>query len=144
MRIQSLAWWLAASGITCASHPTAPPMYPARGAGCELAVFSTPVPGVPAWDDLGPVEAVCNINGNIAECLRQLRAEACHRGGDILYDVPAKPMRPVEQALVFRAQVAHTRRAPARPRAPDDEADPDADADAGTADGPVIPLGARN
>jgi hypothetical protein len=144
MRIPPVVWWL---GIVvwwlgCASQPGPLPRYPARAAGCELTIYPTSVPGVAAWDDLGPVEAVCNINGNTADCLRQLRAQACRMGGDIVYDWPKKPLRPTEQALLFRAQVAHSLRAPTPPRhRPGDEAEEDAPpADASH---PVIPLGAK-
>jgi hypothetical protein len=145
MRITPLVWWLGIAGIAagvvgCASQPGPPPRYPPRSAGCELAIYPTSVPGVAAWDDLGPVEAVCNINSNTADCLRQLRAEACRLGGDIVYDWPKKPLRPTEQALLFRAQVAHSLsgRTPPRHRPGDDTDEAAAPADANH---PVIPLG---
>jgi hypothetical protein len=63
-------------------------------------------------------------------------------GGDIVYDWPKKPLRPTEQALLFRAQVAHSLHGPTPPRhRPGDEAEEDAPpADASH---PVIPLGAK-
>jgi len=143
MGAPALVPWLLALGLlSCAGQPGPPPKYPPRSAGCDLAVFSTPVPGVPAWDDLGPVEAVCNINGTTAECLRRLRADACHMGGDIIYDLPAKPYRPADQAILFHAQVAHSRRREPLPgSASDDEAGAEDPAAVG-AGHPVIPLGA--
>jgi hypothetical protein len=101
--------------LACASTPAPDPVsangprYPRRAPGCELAVYHTPVPGIPAWDDLGAAEAMCNINDSPGECLRILKAEACRMGGDIIYNVPRKPYRPRDQVLQYRAQVAHTR-----------------------------------
>jgi hypothetical protein len=108
---------IAALGIGCASNAasdgqgqgTTSAKYPRRAPGCEIALYHTPVPGVSTWDDLGVTEAVCNINGSLAECMRQLKSEACRMGGDILYNVPRTPYRPRDQVLVFRGQVAHTR-----------------------------------
>lgn len=136
--------------LGCAASKSGDPRYPRRAAGCELAVYHTPVPGVAAWDDLGLAEAACNITMPVAECLRMLRAEACRLGGDILYNVPRNPYRPRDRVMVFRGQVAHTRSATAK-RADaqegehqpdksgnDDEAPPAASAE--EAAGPVVPL----
>ncbi len=92
----------------CASASPTAVRYPARPANCQLATFHTPVPGVPAWDDLGIAEAACHINSPETECLRALQAEACRLGGDILYNVPRKPFRPQDQTMVYRGQVAHS------------------------------------
>jgi hypothetical protein len=54
-------------------------------------------------------EAACNINESTSECVRLLRAEACRMGGDIVYNVPRKPLRPRDQVLLYRGQVAHSR-----------------------------------
>lgn len=129
----------------CASSGTTNARYPRRPPGCELSVYHTTVPGVPAWDDLGVAEAVCNIGVPVAECLRMLRAEACRLGGDILYNVPRKPFRPRDQVMQFRGQVAHTRQAGAAPaegeeRAPSKEDDLPPPASAEESAGPVTPL----
>ena len=142
IRPPSIIPGLLALGLSCAGQPGPPPRYPPRSAGCDLAVFSTPVPGVPAWDDLGPVEAVCNINGTTAECLRRLRADACHMGGDIIYDLPAKPYRPADQAILFHAQVAHSRRRDPPPAGASEDEGQAEDPAAEGARRPVIPLGA--
>ena len=52
-------------------------------------------------------------------------------GGDIVYNVPKKALRPVERGMIYRAQVAHTREA----KKQDDASAP---SEAGT--GPVEPL----
>ncbi|MES1206597.1 MAG: hypothetical protein ABUS79_11735, partial [Pseudomonadota bacterium] len=57
-----------------------------------------------------------------AQCLRRFRAEACRMGGDIVYALPAEPLRPREQAITYRGRVAHTR----APRAAPPATSPDA------------------
>ena len=71
----------------------------------------------------------------------RLRAEVCRMGGDIIYQLPRKPWRPVDQAMGYRGKVAHTRRAPERDAAPSDNDDafPPA-ASAEESSGPVVPL----
>jgi len=84
--------------------------YPARAPGCKIALFHTPTPTVPSgWDDLGVAEVGCYLDDGENQCLQKLRAEACRMGGDVIYNVPKKPLRPEERAMVFRGTVAHTR-----------------------------------
>src|SRR5262245_38703560 len=66
--------------------------YPRRPSNCKLAVFHTPAPGVPAWDDLGVAEVGCYLDVGVQQCMQKLKAEACRLGGDILYNVPEKPL----------------------------------------------------
>jgi len=84
-------------------------MYPRRPPGCKVALYHTATPGVRTWDDLGVAEIGCHIDVGQPQCLQRLREEACRLGGDILYNVPEKPLRPRDQVMVFRGQVAHTR-----------------------------------
>ena len=112
--------------------------YPRRAAGCELAIYYTAVPGVPAWDDLGIVEIACHISDPAAECLRRLRNEACQMGGDIIYNVPRQPLRPRDQVLVYRGQVAHSRAGVPSIKADDADMPPPASAEESA--GPVVPL----
>jgi hypothetical protein len=84
--------------------------YPARAPGCKIALFHSEIPPVPSgWDDLGVVEVGCYLDDGENQCLQKLRAEACRKGGDIIYNVPKRPLRPEERAMVFRGTVAHTR-----------------------------------
>ena len=83
--------------------------YPRRPPGCKVALYHTAAPGVRAWDDLGVAEIGCHIDVGQPQCLQRLREEACRLGGDILYNVPERPLRPRDQVMVFRGQVAHTR-----------------------------------
>jgi hypothetical protein len=108
-------------------------------------MYSSPKPGVAAWDDLGVAEVGCHLDTSKPQCLAQLRAEACRMGGDIIYDIPAKPRRPYEQAMVYRARVAHTRTTEGKPERekepakPGEEPPPPATEEESA--GPVIPLG---
>lgn len=106
------------------------PRYPRRPPGCALSIHHG-LPDVPAWDDLGVARVDCYLDESEIACLGRLRAEACRMGGDILYDVPAKAMRPVERGMVYRAKVAHTRGAKKKDDGPAPE----------SASGPVVPLG---
>lgn len=124
-------------GLACASIPTTAPRYSPRPSNCDLAVFHTPVPGVPLWDDLGIAEAACHISGPETECLRALKAEACRMGGDIIYNLPRKPFRPQDQTMLYRGQVAHSR-AGTQKKADDQDLPPPATPEESA--GPVVPL----
>jgi hypothetical protein len=54
-------------------------------------------------------------------------------GGDMIYDVPKRPSRPTERALIYRGHVAHSRVADKRDGAVEEPID--------AASGPVVPLG---
>jgi hypothetical protein len=143
---KSLALAMALLATSCASTPgpgaetsgqSGDVRYPRRAAGCELTMYETAVPGVAAWDDLGVAEIACHIDSPVAECVRRLKAEACRLGGDLLYNVPRKPLRPRDQVLIYRGQVAHTRNS--APRKPEDPDMPPA-ASVEESAGPVVPL----
>jgi hypothetical protein len=105
--------------------------YPARPASCKLTLSWSPTPPVAAWDDLGVAEVGCHINTAEPECISQLRAEACRMGGDILYNLPRRPLRPRDELVVYRGQVAHSlERADKKPPEPEPE----------ISKGPVEPL----
>jgi hypothetical protein len=123
---------VAALTATCARGGTNSAKYPRRPAGCAIAVIHQSTPPVPEWDDLGLVEAGCYLDEGPGTCLQRLKAEGCRLGGDMIYDVPKRPMRPTERALVYRGHVAHTKTS-VKPDAPE------AAGDAGS--GPVIPIG---
>src|SRR5262245_3213004 len=118
------AWALAA----CSGSSGRDPRYPRRAPGCELAVYHDLPSG--AWDDIGPVEVGCYLDESEIACLSRLRTEACRMGGDIIYNVPRRALRPVERGMIYRATVAHTRLAKKQDNGPA----PDA------ASGPVVPL----
>jgi hypothetical protein len=109
------------------------PRFPRRAPGCPLTVYN----GLPAgaWDDIGVVEVGCYLDESEIACLGRLRTEACRMGGDIIYNVPKKALRPMERGMIYRAMVAHSRD-PKTHDEPHDEAT--AAPDAGS--GPVMLL----
>ena len=83
--------------------------YPRRGGNCRIRLFHTPVPDVKEWDDLGMARVECQLDVGAVQCLRRLREEGCRMGGDLLYDVPKKPLRPTDQGMVYAGHVEHTK-----------------------------------
>jgi hypothetical protein len=113
--------------------------YPHRSAGCEIALYHTAVPAAAAWDDLGVAEVSCHVNTPLTQCLQMLKAEACRLGGDLIYNVPRMPLRPQDQVVLFRGQVAHT--LPGKPlKSETDAADLPPPASKEESAGPVVPL----
>ena len=124
------------SALTCAGSKIAR-RYPRRPAGCKLAIYNAPIPEAVAWDDIGVIEVGCYLDDSEVTCLHRLRTEACRMGGDMVYGVPKRALRPTERAMVFRGMVAHTREAP--PKQDDDKhAEAPHPADAGAS--PIVPL----
>jgi len=125
----------------CAAAPTAPGKYPRRGPGCEIALYRTAVPGAAAWDDLGIAEVACHVSSSLSQCMQLLKAEGCRMGGDMIYNIPREPLRPQDQVMVYRGQVAHT--LPGKPHKESDELDLPPPASKEEANGPVVPLTGR-
>jgi hypothetical protein len=130
---------LAAATCATSQNPNAA-KYPPRGRGCAVQVFHSAAPGVTTWDDLGIAHVDCPLDEGRVQCLERLREEACRMGGDILYDVPKKPMRPTEQGMVYAGHVAHTRASTDGGAAAEEQA-ADQESDAGFDEtSPVQPL----
>jgi hypothetical protein len=131
-----------ALAATCAttSRPNAG-KYPPRAAGCKIRVFHGP-PDVKEWDDLGVAHVDCYLDLGRVQCLHKLKMEACRLGGDLLYDVPNKPLRPTEQGMLYTGHVAHTKAPPDAGGAGQDQDDvPDAASEpTSEARGPVEPI----
>jgi hypothetical protein len=127
--------------VACATGSLAKVKYPPRKPDCALSIYHTDLPQVQDWDDIGKVEIICNIDDTTNTCFTRLHAEACRMGGDIIYRLPLKPWRPKEEALGYRAMVAHRRTPQVR-----DAGSPDVDqtlpppATPEESAGPVVPL----
>jgi hypothetical protein len=131
---------LAFSAVIACAASKRDPRYPRRAPGCPLAIYHTPTPQVMVWDDLGVAEVSCYLDESEITCLHRLRTEACRMGGDIIYNVPKRALRPHERGMVYRGRVAHTREPPPKP-ADDTHAEANAHpADAGAGAGPIVPL----
>ncbi|HXJ23072.1 MAG TPA: hypothetical protein VMT03_22835 [Polyangia bacterium] len=129
---------LALAAWTCATTPNPnAAKYPPRGRRCIIHVYNTPAPGVKEWDDLGIARVECPLDVGRVQCMARLREEACKMGGDLLYDVPKRGLRPGEQAMVFMGHVAHTRAAADAGAAEEDAAEGDTTFDTTS---PVEPL----
>ena len=129
--------------LTCATAPPNPnaAKYPPRPNGCKIRVFHTAAPDVQEWDDLGVAHVDCYLDVGAVQCLKKLRMEACRMGGDIIYDVPKKPLRPTDQGMVYTGHVAHTKLKP-QDGGKDDEggaAEPD-EPEGSESTGPVQPV----
>lgn len=117
---------LAAVALTCASaHNPNAAKYPPRGHGCKVRIFNGPAPDVKEWDDLGIARVDCPLDLGRLQCRERLREAACRMGGDLLYDVPKKPDRPSEQAMIYMGHVAHTKVGDAGAEEPGPDADDD-------------------
>ena len=129
--------------LTCAttSRSGNAAKYPPRPSGCKVRVFHTPAPDVKEWDDLGVAHVDCYLDVGAVQCLKKLRMEACRMGGDLLYDVPKKPLRPTDQGMVYTGHVAHTKQ-PAEDAGKDndDGSAGELDQPEGQSAGPVQPV----
>jgi hypothetical protein len=121
---------VALAAVACSGAPGGNARYPRRPPGCPLEIYNG-LPDIKLYDDIGIAQVDCYLDESEITCLGRLRTEACRMGGDIVYNLPKKALRPVERGMVYRAQVAHTRAA----KKPDDAPAP---ASAGSA--PVEPL----
>jgi hypothetical protein len=127
--------------LACATGSSLSAKYPPQKPNCSLNIYHTDLPQVQDWDDLGKVEVICHIDDTDKTCFQRLHAEACRMGGDIIYRLPLKPWRPKEEALGYRAMVAHSRAAQAKDAGPPN-ADPTLPPPATPEEsaGPVVPL----
>jgi hypothetical protein len=127
--------------VACATGSRSKVKYPPRKPDCGLSIYHTDLPQVQDWDDIGKVEIICNIDDTTKTCFNRLHAEACRMGGDIIYRLPTRPWRPKEEALGYRAIVAH-RRTPQQRDAGMPDVDPMLPLPATPEEsaGPVLPL----
>jgi hypothetical protein len=131
---------LAAARLTaCATAPNPnAAKYPPRGNNCKVRVYNSAFPGVKEWDDLGVARVDCYLDVGRVQCLKKLQTEACRMGGDLLYDVPKKPMRPTDEGMVYVGHVAHTRGGDAVNEGDAHVDDTPSNADAGPVE-PILP-----
>ena len=81
------------SPLACSGSRARDPRYPRRAPGCALQRSPTACRRK-VWDDIGIVQVDCYLDESEVACLSRLRTEACRMGGDIVYNVPKKALRP--------------------------------------------------
>ena len=92
--------------VACASEPKTPSKYPARQPGCEIQIF----PEEPSYqtDNIGAVQASCDESVSDAECLRELKDQACKLGADTVWGVNDRPTMEAGKKKL-RGRAAHQR-----------------------------------
>jgi hypothetical protein len=76
-----------------------------REKGCAGQVLDSAPPM--QTENIGPVEAFCDVDDSKKVCLRQLEDEVCQLGGDVLWQVEGPTLSGDRQRL--RGRAAHTR-----------------------------------
>lgn len=67
-----------------------PSKFPAKPAGCEVAVIHDGAPPYPT-ENIGPVSSMCSDVVSKDACLRELQDQVCKLGGDVVWQVPDAP-----------------------------------------------------
>lgn len=67
-----------------------PSKFPARPAGCQVAILRDGAPPYPT-ENIGPVSASCSNLVSSEDCLRELQDQVCKLGGDVVWQVPDTP-----------------------------------------------------
>jgi hypothetical protein len=88
----------------CAGEPAKPSKYPPLKPGCEVKVF----PEEPSYqtDNIGPVQASCDESTADADCLRELKDQACKLGADTVWGVSDNPTKQAGKKKFF-GRAAH-------------------------------------
>ena len=92
----------------CASPPPKDTQYPPRQPGCEVQIYPD-VPPVPT-DNIGPVSASCDDITSDADCMRELKDQACKLGADVVWGVSDNPTKQAGKKKFF-GRSAHTKTA---------------------------------
>ncbi len=93
--------------FACGGHSDVQSKWPERPAGCDVKIFHE-TPTMPT-DNIGRVQAVCDQDRiSEADCLRELKDQACKIGADILWEVPTQPSFEYGKQL-WTARAAHTK-----------------------------------
>jgi hypothetical protein len=85
--IALLGLWCAA----CGSEPKTTGKYPPRQPGCAIQIF----PEEPSYqtENIGPVRTSCDESISDADCLRELKDQACKLGADTVWGVSDTPTK---------------------------------------------------
>lgn len=98
--------WLLAIAA-CGGRSDVQSKWPPRPEGCEVKVFHE-TPTMPTAD-IGHVRAVCDQDRvSEADCMRELKDQACKLGADTLWEVPTGPSYEYGKQI-WTARAAHTK-----------------------------------
>jgi hypothetical protein len=92
---------------SCGGATAVDPRYPPRDEGCDVKIFED-APPMPT-DNLGSVNARCDDSVAEADCMRQLKDQACKLGADVVWGVPPKPDHKSGK-IIFSGRAAHTKK----------------------------------
>ena len=80
--------------------------YPPSADGCAVQTFESPPP-MPT-DNIGSVRSRCGADIARADCLRELKNQACRLGADVIWGLADAP-RVVDDENEWSGRAAHTK-----------------------------------
>ena len=94
------------ASVACSSPPPKETKYPPQPPGCAVEVF----PETPnkQTDNIGPVSASCDDSVSDADCMRELKDQACKLGADVVWGVEPNPTKQLGKKKFF-GRAAHTK-----------------------------------
>jgi hypothetical protein len=94
----------ALSALAACSTPKPQGKYPPREPGCEVHVYTDDHVPTYTTENIGTAKASCDESVSDADCLRELKDQACQMGADTLWGVADKPeMQGGKKRLTGRA-----------------------------------------
>jgi len=99
--------WIFVLCICCGGGSRTESRWPERAAGCDVKIFHES-PTMPV-STIGHVQAVCDQDKvSEADCMRELKDQACKIGADVLWAVPMTPSYEYGKQL-WSGRAAHTK-----------------------------------
>lgn len=92
--------------FACGGGKPLDPRFSPREPGCDVKVFEE-LPSM-KLHNIGAVNARCDESISEADCMRQLKDEACKLGADVLWGVPPKPEH-INGKMHWSGRAAHSR-----------------------------------
>jgi hypothetical protein len=108
MPVSHVLFWCSGLVIACSSPPPKDTQYPPRQPGCEVQIYPD-TPPTPT-DNIGPVSASCDEITSDADCMRELKDQACKLGADVVWGVSDNPTKQAGKKKFF-GRSAHTKSA---------------------------------
>jgi len=103
-KVFACAFLLVTAG--CPSPPEKDAKYPPQPPGCPIEVFPE-TPRTPT-DNIGPVSSSCDENISDADCMQELKNQACKLGANVVWGVEPNPTKELGKKKFF-GRAAHTK-----------------------------------